>query len=143
MVNKTLPYEKRAKNKTDYTISIFLIDSNTQFFMKGAWCAWCKSLVLMMFSGWVRKKMYFPCLFSCLSIMMLRGSFINTKMFSMFFFCSLKTNTLKKSQRAVSYNIYQQRKTYNVAFKQNWRKQKAVNMFQVWFTVAPSWRPNK
>lgn len=36
MVNKTLPYEKRAKNKTDYTISIFLIDSNTQFFMKGA-----------------------------------------------------------------------------------------------------------
>lgn len=37
MVIKTLPYEKRAKNKTDYTILIFLIDSNAQFFfMKGA-----------------------------------------------------------------------------------------------------------
>lgn len=36
MVNKTLPYEKRAKNKTDYTILIFLIDSNAQFLMKGA-----------------------------------------------------------------------------------------------------------
>lgn len=50
MVNKTLPYEKRAKNKTDYTILIFLIDSNAQFLMKGAWCAWSKSLVLILFS---------------------------------------------------------------------------------------------
>lgn len=46
-------YEKRVKNKIDYIILIFFIDSNVWFLMKGVWCVWCKFLVLMMFLGWI------------------------------------------------------------------------------------------
>lgn len=73
--------------------------------------------------------MYFPSLFSCCSTIISRDSLINTKVFSMVSFCSLKTERWQKVN-AVIYNIQQRRKAYNVAFKQNCRKQKLETCFK-------------
>lgn len=92
MVNKTLPYEKRAKNKTDYTILIFLIDSNAQFLMKCFQNEQIMHLVLQastktnVFSMFVQLLLYND----------VKRFIYQTKVFSVFFFCILKTKTFKK-----------------------------------------------
>lgn len=68
-------------------------------------------------------------MFSCCSTIISRDSLINTKVFSMVSFCSLKTERWH-NVNAVIYNIQQRRKAYNVAFKQNCRKQKLETCFK-------------